>query len=177
MRFQPIQNLWIGCEKHCHAMMFPTLTRLPAHLLQQLFFANHCKTKSNGLVEQTAIGQLRLWKNLPYWRSFAQPNTWPQSRSWKFKNCGLSSLELCIPLAGFLRIGGLDDVTQSNGQINESMNVRRALAFVGIEQFVARSTTQHSIQFPCEVGCIPYSRTHALSQKGRCLVRSITCDQ
>ena len=62
--------------------------------------------------------------------------------------------EVVVALARFLGIGGLDDATEIDGELNEGAHVLHALRLISVEQTVRGRSADHVAQLPCQIGDI-----------------------
>ena len=132
---------------------------------------------AHGFVKTTAVGQPRLREHdTARWRP-THPH--PPAERWlrKVEQLGATRANLGIASLGHIRVRCLDDGPKAHRQLDERPHVRAALGFVGIEQRLAGSARHHHLQLPGEVGCIPNTGAHALPEKRRRLVRTVTGQQ
>ena len=71
-----------------------------------------------------AIGQRGLREDLGHRCLLAQPDARAQARHRKLEDLGLPCFELGIAFESRLRVGGLDDVAQLDGQFDEGLHMR-----------------------------------------------------
>ena len=80
-------------------------------------------------------------------------------------------------VAALGRIGLLQHGAELHRQLDEGAHMRRALAFVGVEQAIGRAAAQHGVELPGEVGGIAHAGAHALAEEGRRLVAGVAGQQ
>ncbi len=78
---------------------------------------------------------------------------------------------------GHQGIGGLDDVSETNGEPDDGMDMGSAFGRIGIDERHPRAALQDGLDFPSEIESVPDTGGHPLAQEGRHLVRGVAHDK
>jgi len=101
----------------------------------------------------------------------------PQRRLREREDLGPPFGERAVALGRDPRIGRLDDAADPHRELDELAHVRLALRLVGVEQRLAACARADEPELPREIRGIADPGAHALTEKGRRLVRGVAGDQ
>ena len=80
-------------------------------------------------------------------------------------------------MPGRFSVGDADQLAEADSNVDHRLGVGFPFGLVGIEEIRRRLGSHHFDQLPGQIGGIPYSGTHSLSEEGRCLMGGVSSQQ
>ena len=78
---------------------------------------------------------------------------------------------------GLVRVGDADDLAELDREVDELSGAGKTLLLIGVEQVVGAGGSQHTVEFPGEVGSVADPGTHPLAGEGWGLMGGVTGQQ